>query len=158
MTVAVIAAVARNGTIGRAGGLPWHLSEDLRRFKRLTMGHALVMGRKTHESIGRALPGRRNLVLTRNPAPVLADGAERVDDLAAALDRCRQAGETEVFIIGGGEIYRQALALADRLYLTEIHQEVDGDTWFPADALVGWHEVARENHDGYSFVDYERTA
>ncbi len=156
MTVAVIAALARNRVIGQAGGLPWRIREDLQRFKHLTMGHALVMGRKTHESIGRPLPGRRNLVLTRDSSYQTPAGVVRVSDLAAALEQCQRAGETMTFIIGGGEIYRQALPLADRLYLTRVHRDVVGDTWFPDYDPSEWTETEREDHDGYSFVNYLR--
>ncbi len=156
MIVSLIAAVAQNRTIGQGGRLPWHISADLKRFKRLTTGHAVIMGRKTFESIGFPLPGRRNVVLTRNPAGSLPDTVESVDSLAAAFDRCRQAGETEAFVIGGGEVYREALPLADRLYLTWVHRDVAGDTRFPVYDSQAWQETNREDHDGYSFVDYAR--
>lgn len=149
-TVAIIAAVARNGVIGDQGRIPWHISSDLQRFKRLTWGHPIIMGRKTYESIGRPLPGRRNLVLTRRPA---VPGVECFSDLAAALETC-PAGL--VFIIGGAELYRAALPVADILYLTHVHREVTGDTRFPDFESRDWREVAREDHADVSFVDYHR--
>jgi dihydrofolate reductase len=125
----LIVARARNGVIGRAGALPWRLPEDLAFFKRTTMGHPILMGRKTWDSIGRPLPGRRSLVITRDPALRLA-GAETFTSLAAALQAC--AGEPEVFVIGGAEIYAQALEVAQRAWITQIDADVDGDAAFPA--------------------------
>jgi dihydrofolate reductase len=128
MRVSIVAAISENGVIGRDGGLPWRISSDLRRFKQLTMGHHLVMGRKTFQSIGRTLPGRTTLVLTRN-GEFQAPGVIVACDLDEALDYCR--GDGEVFIVGGAEVYRQALPRAQRLYLTEVHARVDGDAFFP---------------------------
>ena len=161
MTVALIAAVARGGVIGRDGGLPWHLVEDLTRFKSLTTGHAVVMGRKTWDSLPerfRPLPGRRNIVVTRDP-DWQADGAERAGSLDDAL--ARGAEETRVFVIGGAQIYRQALALADELLLTEIDRTVEGDAFFPEFGRADFDERSREPHvaeDGtrFAFVDYRR--
>lgn len=153
--VVLIAAVADNGVIGRNGGLPWHLPADLRRFKALTTGHALVMGRRTFESIGRALPGRSTIVVSRStdwdPGPDVAV----VHDLDDAVARGRGLG-TDVYVAGGAEVYRQALPVADRLAITEVHDEPDGDTRFPPVDWSRWVEVFRSDHDGYSFVDYER--
>src|SRR5262245_17378178 len=118
MKLVLIAAVAENGTIGDAGKIPWHISNDLKRFKRLTLGHPIIMGRKTYESIGKPLPGRRNLVLTRRSA--LA-GTECFPTLDAALKAC---GDETVFVIGGAEIYRLALPLAHALLLTHVHRQV----------------------------------
>lgn len=150
MKVVLIAALAENGVIGAAGKIPWHISDDLKRFKRLTLGHPIIMGRKTYDSLGKPLPGRRNLVLTRGPA---IPGVECFAGLDAALATC----QTETaFIIGGAEIYRQALPLADTLLLTHVHRQVAGDTRFPDFDRSQWHEVAREDYPDYSFVEYQR--
>ena len=131
--------MAENGVIGRGGQLPWHLSADLQRFKRLTMGHTIVMGRKTWESIGRPLPGRRMVVITRQSG-YRVEGVEVVGSLDEALALARAAGDDEAFIIGGAEIYRLALPRADRLYMTLVLAEVEGDTKFPD---VDWETWAR---------------
>ncbi|MDN2566155.1 dihydrofolate reductase [Aquibium sp. A9E412] len=147
MDVALVVAMTENGVIGRAGGLPWgRLSSDLRRFKAQTMGKPVVMGRKTWESIGRPLPGRLNIVVTRSPG-YAADGAAVVPSLAAALERARaEAGpQGEVCVIGGGEIYRQAMAQATRLYVTHVLADLDGDTRFPAIDPDVWKPVAGES-------------
>ena len=153
MKLALIAAIARNRGIGRRGSLPWHISEDLKRFKRLTTGHAVLMGRRTYESIGRPLPHRRNIVLTSRPIP----GVETHATVEMALAAVQ--GEERVFVIGGGQLYAALLEKADELYLTLVHQEVEADTFFPPyeHLLAGtFHEVAREQHDGFTFVDYVR--
>lgn len=153
MILALIAAVARNRAIGIAGKLPWHIREDLQRFKRLTTGHAVLMGRKTWESIGRPLPDRRNVVVTRGTIA----GVETYPSVDAALTAL--AGEDVVFVIGGGELYRHLLPSADRLHLTIVDREVEADTFFPAyEHLLGsrYTLVAREDHEGYRFEDYER--
>ena len=157
MKVVLIAAVARNGAIGRDNALLVHLSEDLKRFKRLTLGHPIVMGRKTYDSIGRPLPGRRNVVITRNTA-WRADGVEVVHSLGQALALLADA--PQVFVLGGGEIFRDAWPHADVLELTELHRDYEGHAFFPADR-GGFVETAREPHrapDGlaYDFVTYER--
>ncbi len=154
MTLSIIVAVAQNGAIGCHNELLWHISEDLKRFKRLTMGCPIIMGRKTYESIGRPLPGRRNVVITRN-ADYRAEGIEVVYSLEEAL-RSVSNVEGEVFVIGGGEIYLQALPLAQKLYLTKVEQNPEGDTFFPEINEVQWQEVAREEFEGYSFIDYDR--
>ena len=148
MKVVIIAAIAANGIIGAAGKIPWHISDDLKRFKRLTLGHPIIMGRKTYDSLGKPLPGRRNLVLTRG-APIA--GVECFSSLDAALKTCR---DETVFIIGGAEIYRQALPVANALFITHVHRQVTGDTRFPEFDRQRWREVAREDHPDYSFVDY----
>lgn len=159
-----MAAVARGGVIGRDDDLPWHVPEDARRFRALTMGHPVVMGRRTWDSLPdrfRPLPGRRNVVVTRNPTWEAA-GAERagsLDDAFALLE----GAAPQVFVIGGGELYAEALPLADELLLTEIDLEVDGDTFFPAFDRDAFREVARERHtaaDGtaFSFVTYRRSS
>ncbi|MDR1582807.1 MAG: dihydrofolate reductase [Prevotellaceae bacterium] len=159
MTLSIIAAVAQNRAIGRNNQLLWHISEDLRYFKQLTSGHTVIMGRKTFESIGKPLPNRHNTVISRTLAP--ADGISVAKDLNAALAQC--LNETEVFIIGGGSIYREALPLAHRLYLTEVHADCDGDTFFPEINRNDWKEISRQDfpHGAtfpypFSFVVYER--
>ncbi|QAZ41044.1 diacylglycerol kinase [Methylibium sp. Pch-M] len=162
MELWLIAAVARDGAIGRAGTMPWHLPQDLAHFKRTTLGCPVVMGRKTWESLPprfRPLPGRRNVVVTRNAA-WQADGAEAAPSLDAALKRLREA--ERVFVIGGGELYAQALPRADGLVLTEVDTDVpDADTHFPFWDRGAFTEATRESHaDGapwpYHFVRYER--
>jgi dihydrofolate reductase len=128
MIVSIIAAMAENRVIGRNGAIPWDLPDDRRRFRSLTMGHPVIMGRRTFEAIGHPLPGRRNIVLTRQ-AHYRAEGCDVAHDLRSALEACE--GSTEVFIIGGAEIYRQALPFAGRIYLTIVHAEISGDAFFP---------------------------
>jgi dihydrofolate reductase len=144
LRLTIVAALADNGVIGRAGALPWHLPDDLRRFKSLTMGRPILMGRRTFESIGRALPGRRNLVLTRGTNPLPA-GVEPVASLAAALEKC--AAVDELCVIGGADVYRQTLAQADRLELTRVHVTLPGDVSFPDFDRASWRELARVEHD-----------
>jgi dihydrofolate reductase len=160
--LAVIAAVAENGVIGRENALPWRLPEDLRHFRRVTMGKPVIMGRKTWDSIGRPLPGRTNIVITRNPA-FAAGGAEVVASLDAALalaGRIAAAdGAEEVVVIGGAQLYRVSIPRADRLYITEVHASVEGDARLPDIDWSQWREASREDHSGspgYSFVRYER--
>ena len=153
----LVAAVAANGVIGRHGQLPWHLPEDLRYFKRLTLGHPIIMGRRTWESLGRPLPGRENIVVTRT-AGYEAPGAAIASSLDAALALC--AGEPVVFVIGGQRLFAEALPIAAGLVLTEIHRDYEGDTWFPAYERSQWRETQREPHmaaDGtkFDFVLYE---
>jgi len=160
MRVSLIVAMDRNGVIGAGGRLPWRLPADLKRFKAITMGKPIVMGRKTHESIGRPLPGRENIVVTRDP-DFRAPGCTVVHSVEAALDHCR--GAEEVMIMGGAELYRQLLPRADRIYLTHVQAEVPGDTRFPDWQRGEWKEVSREDHpaDGqnehpYGFVILDR--
>lgn len=142
--VAFVVAVARNGVIGRAGGLPWYISADLKRFKAITMGKPLIMGRKTWESLPKKpLPGRPHIVITRQKNYV-AEGATVVSDLPSALAAAGQV--EEVCVIGGGEIFAMFLPQTDRIYLTEVDVEVDGDTFFTPLDPVQWHESAREFH------------
>jgi dihydrofolate reductase len=151
--LALIAAIARNRVIGRGGTLPWHLPDDLKRFKRLTTGHAVLMGRATYDSIGGPLPNRRNVVLTSRPV----DGVECYPSLEGALTAL--AALDRVFVIGGGMLYARLLEQADELYLTLLHQEVEGDTFFPPYAhLIGprFRETAREEHPDFTFVDLVR--
>lgn len=139
--IALVAAVAENGVIGREGTMPWHLPADLAHFKRITMGKPIVMGRRTFEAIGRALPGRRNIVVSRN-ADFKAPGIERAANLEAAL--ALTGDVEEVMVIGGGELYRAALPLAHRIHLTRIQAKIEGDTSFPDFDTSEWHETARE--------------
>jgi dihydrofolate reductase len=143
LRVTIIAALAENGVIGRAGGLPWHLPDDLKRFKTLTMGRPLLMGRKTFESIGRPLPGRRNLVLTRGTKELPA-GVEGVATLALAMEKC--AADSELCVIGGAEVYRQTLPLAERLELTLVRATIDGDVMYPDIDMKNWRELSRTEH------------
>jgi len=155
---ALVAALARNRVIGVGSHLPWRLPEDLARFKRLTMGAPVIMGRKTRESIGRPLPGRRNIVVTRERAATW-EGCVVAHSLDEALALADDA--PEAFVIGGAELYAQALPRAARLYLTLIDADYAGDAWFPEFDAAAWREVARESGVsadglGYAFVDYER--
>jgi dihydrofolate reductase len=166
MRVSIIAAVAENGVIGRGGKLPWHLSDDLRRFKRLTMGHTIVMGRRTWESIGRPLPGRRTIAVSRQPEyRVDVEGVDVAASLDDALRIAETAGDDEVFIIGGAELYREALAQVNRIYLTRVHAFIDGDTYFPDVDWQKWRRVESEQRDSdarndyrYTFEVYERAS
>lgn len=158
--ISIIVAVAENGVIGSGNRMPWHISEDLRRFKAITTGHPVVMGRKTFESLGRPLPNRTNVVITRNPDYVAA-GAEVAGSLEDAL--AMFPGGEEVFVIGGGEIYRQAMSIADRLYITRIGMAFDGDTYFPAIDPLRWRETWHEAHPcgekfphPFQFVNYQK--
>lgn len=153
MRVVIVAAIARNGVIGVDNGLPWRIPDDLARFKRLTMGNTLVMGRATFESIGHALPGRVNIVLTRRRS-WQHEGVEVADSLEKALQMVPEG--QDAFIVGGAEVYRAALPEADRLELTEVDAEPDGDTFFPRVDWSVWEEIWREPHDGFEFVTYER--
>jgi dihydrofolate reductase len=160
--ISLVAAVARGGVIGRAGGLPWRIPEDMRRFRELTLGHPVVMGRKTWDSLPerfRPLPGRRNIVVTRN-ASWEADHAERAGSLEEALRLVD--GAERVFVIGGGQLYTAALTLADEFLVTEIDLEVEGDTRFPAWNRGEFDETSREEHVSdvgvpFAFVTYMRT-
>ena len=161
LDVALVAALDRNFAIGRDNALPWHLPDDLKRFKALTLGHPLLMGRKTAESLGRALPGRRNLVLTRSGKVPFA-GMEAVGSIDIAFDAARDAGASRLCVIGGGEVYAGCLARATRLFLTHVDTEVDGaDAFFPRFDPMAWTVVPREAHPAdarhafaFEFVDY----
>lgn len=141
MKVSMIVAASANNVIGASGSLPWRLSEDLRRFKEITMGKPMIMGRLTFESIGKALPGRRSIVLTRDAA-YQAEGCEVVTTPDAAFEQAADADE--VMIIGGGNVYEQMLPMTDRIYLTRIHAEIDGDTFFPEINEDDWRIVSSE--------------
>lgn len=143
MMLSLVVAASSNNVIGRDGGLPWHLPDDLRQFKRLTTGKAVIMGRSTYESIGRPLPDRRNIVMTRN-TDYVADGCDVVSSVSEAMDAVE--GAEEVMIIGGGQVYRDFLPLADRIYLTRVQAEVEGDTYFPEIDEAAWRLVSSEHH------------
>ena len=158
-TLSLIAAMAKNRVIGRNNALPWHLPEDLKYFKATTLGKPILMGRKTFDSIGKPLPGRTSVVLTRNPQWSF-DGClvvSSVDDALAKL-----ADREEVLVIGGAELYQQTLPHADRLYLTEIDADFEGDAWFPEFDLSQWQQISRQPHPdngrgfGFDFVVYQR--
>ena len=151
--ITLIAAVARNDVIGQGGRMPWHLPDELAHFKATTMGHPLVMGRRTFESIGRALPGRRTIVVTRDPT-WHHPGVESAHSFAEAVALAGPADE--VFVAGGAQIYAEAMPFAHRLLVTEVDAEPEGDTFFPAWERADWHEELREQHDGWSRVVYER--
>jgi dihydrofolate reductase len=157
MSIAVVAALARNGAIGYRQQLPWRLPADLRRFKALTMGHTLIMGRATFDSIGRPLPGRRTIVVTRQRGWG-APGAEVAHSIDEALER---AGSETVFVAGGGDIYRQTVDRAERLYLTLIDRDVEGDTFFPAFDRAAFRVIEREDHSAeplpFEFLTLERS-
>lgn len=154
--ISLIAAVADNNCIGKNNQLPWYLPEDLKHFRKLTTGKVVVMGRKTWESIPaerKPLPQRVNVVITRQENfPVPAE-VEVYGELNAALSAHRN---DDVWIIGGAELYRQTLPLADRLFITRVHQAVDGDVFFPSIDMNIWKETEREDHDGFSFVTYQK--
>ena len=161
MLISLIAAVAQNGVIGREGGLPWRLPEDLKFFKATTLGKPIIMGRKTFDSIGKPLPGRRNIVLTRDPH-WRAPGIDVAHDLDGALRIARDSGADEAMIIGGADIYEMALPIARRIYLTRILREFDGDAQFPFIDPLEWTETARIEKAAadvpfdYCFVTLER--
>ena len=163
MKLSLIAALDRNRAIGRDNDLPWRLPDDLKRFKALTLGKPLLMGRKTAQSLGRALPGRRNLVLTRSGA-VPFDGMQAVSSVDEAVRLAEEDGATELCVIGGGEVYALCLSQATHLHLTYVDTTVDtADAFFPAFDDSAWHVEARERHDvdakhglAFEFVDYAR--
>jgi dihydrofolate reductase len=161
MTLSIIAAISDNGVIGRNGDLPWRQSADLKRLKALTMGHHMIMGRKTFETLEKVLPGRTIVVVTRQPdfAP---EGVVVVRSIPEAVERV--AGDPEPFIAGGAEIYQQSLHIADRMYLTRVHADLEGDTFFPEfDDVAEWKlidaehfEADEKNQYPYTFLTYER--
>lgn len=158
--VSLIAAVSENGVIGSGGKLPWRLPDELARFKRITNGHAVIMGRRTWESLGRALPGRLNIVISRRP-DFEAPGAVACRSLQEALRRA--ADDEEVFVIGGAALFAEAYPIAERFYLTKVHGEVPGDTFFPPWQPEDWIEVSREEHPkderhpyAFTFLQYRR--
>jgi dihydrofolate reductase len=153
-TLTIIVARARNGVIGRDNQLPWHLPEDLGFFKRTTMGAPIIMGRKTHESIGRPLPGRRNIVVTRDRARQF-QGCEMAASIGEALTLAAKDGAQEAFLIGGTQLYAEGIGFADKLVITEIDADVEGDATFPAPDPREWEAVSRDAHHAEAF-DYER--
>ncbi|HDP54948.1 MAG TPA: dihydrofolate reductase [Bacteroidetes bacterium] len=160
MNISIIVAIAENGVIGNNNQLIWHIPGDLKRFKALTMGHHIVMGRKTWESIGRPLPGRKSIIVSRNRS-FRVEGAEVVHSLNDAIKTA--SGDDEIFIIGGGELYRQALPIANRLYLTKVHKCFEGDVSFPEINMADWTEMYSEKGkptetDGleYTYFNLER--
>lgn len=164
MRLSIIAALSTNNVIGRANGIPWRQSTDLKRLKAMTMGHHLIMGRKTFDSLeGRPLPGRTIVVVTRN-ADLAAEGAIVVPTIEEAIEVARLAGDEEPFLAGGAQIYEQAMHRGDRMYLTRIHAEIEGDAFFPEfDDVNEWHlvdsehcEADEKNEYPYSFLTYDR--
>lgn len=164
MITSIIVAKAENQAIGVNNDLPWYLPADLKHFKKLTSGHHIMMGRKTYESIGRPLPNRVSVIISRNP-DYKAEGCYVVNSLEAAISFAKQAGETEAFLIGGGQLYQLALAqnLANKIYLTEVETTVEGDAFFPELSPNDWKETDRVKHQAdeknpfaYSFVELMR--
>lgn len=156
--ISAIVAVAKNGVIGKAGSLPWYIPADLARFKEITMGHPIIMGRKTFESIGRALPGRYNIVITHDEG-YRAEGCRVVGSLKEAVEKAKKSeGSEEIFIIGGEQIYKEAMPLLDRIYLTKVEATVDGDKFFKFDPSE-WKQVSTEKHpaDKKNQYDFEFT-
>lgn len=168
ITLSLVAAVAENGVIGQDGRLPWRLRSDLKYFRRVTMNRPVIMGRKTWPSVGRPLPGRTTIVVTRQrdfalPGVLVAPGLQEA--LAAARGDALRRGATDIAVIGGTEIFRQTLPMADRLLLTWVHANPPGDTYFPQIDATLWREVARvpqppgpDDDHAFTFVDYERAA
>lgn len=165
MRLSIIAALSSNNVIGRDNDLPWRLSTDLKRLKALTMGHHMIMGRRTWDSVGRPLPGRRIVVVTRDPG-FAAEGVEVVHSVEEGIRIAEEAGDPEPFIAGGAEIFNQSMHRADRMYLTRVHAEVEGDTFFPDfDDVSEWHLVDAEHFEAdekndypFSFLTYDRAA
>ena len=162
MIKSIIVAKTLNHVIGQDNQLPWYLPKDLQYFRHITMGHHMIMGRKTFTSIKKSLPGRKLIIVTRN-ASYQADGCDIAQNTTMALAIAQQAGETEVFIAGGATIYRATLALADKIYLTEIKTQLEGDTFFPIISTQAWEEVKRTHHPmdarhpySYDFVELVR--
>lgn len=163
MKISLIVAMAKNRVIGDQGGMPWHLSADLKKFRKITTGFPIVMGRKTYQSIGNPLPNRTNIIISRD-SDYAPDGCLVFNDLNTALTHACQLAH-EVFIIGGSTLYEALLPVANTLYITQIHSEFTGDTWFPEFDNNEWQEVAREDIDddasvdfGYSFLQLVRIA
>lgn len=154
--VVLVAAVAENGVIGAAGGIPWHLPEDFAHFKRTTLGHTLLMGRATYDSIGRPLPGRTTVVLTRD-TDWSADGVLVAHDLDAAM-ALTDGLDGDLMVAGGAQVYAAALPHADEQVISEVHQSPDGDTRYPAYDREAWEETSREPHEGFDVVRRVRRA
>ena len=163
MIISHIVAMSENRIIGRQGGMPWHIPEDFKFFKQTTMGHAMIMGRKTWESIGRPLPGRLSIVISHSDSLLLPEGVLRFRSVADAIEYCktmRSKWGDECFIVGGGEIYRQTLHLTNRIYLTIIHKVIDGDTFYPELPLKEFKQIKSEAHLSaplpFTFTTWER--
>lgn len=161
--ISLIAAMGNNRVIGLNNDMPWHLPKDLAHFKKITTGHTIVMGRKTYESIGRPLPNRKNIILTRQASLRFPEEVMTVSSLETVLKWNEENPEEEIFIIGGGNLYKQALPYADRLYITEINEDFDGDTFFPAFDKLEWDVVDEtigerdiNNPYDFKFITYER--
>ena len=152
--ISLIVAASENNVIGVRGDLPWHLSDDLKRFKKLTMGKPIVMGRKTYESIGRPLPGRQNIIISRQDG-FEADGCTVVDSPETAIEAAGDA--EEIMIIGGGHVYEEFLPDADRIYLTRVHTEIDGDVFLPELSEESWHETSSETRSADDNNDFDIT-
>lgn len=158
MSISIVAAVAKNRVIGKENALPWYLPEDLKRFRHLTTGKTVLMGRKTFESImrklGKPLPNRKNVVVTGNLGYQVPEGVVVYNDLQKAISDLKNE---ELMIIGGGQIYKQTIDKADILYITHVDQEIDGDVYFPKIDLSKWQKVEEEKHEGFSFVIYQNS-
>jgi dihydrofolate reductase len=159
MIVSIVVAISENHAIGKDNKLLWYLPNDLKHFKEITSGHTVIMGRKTYESVGKPLPNRHNIIITRQAITI--EGCEVVNSIEAALALCKT--EPEVFIVGGAEIYKQAMHLTDRIYLTIVHKEFEGDSFFPEINKQDWRQTAREDHEPdlknslpYSFITYQK--
>lgn len=165
MKLSILAALSSNGVIGRDNDIPWRQSNDLKRLKTMTLGHHVIMGRRTFDSVGKALPGRTNIIITRQH-DLQIPNATVVHSLEDAVRIAARAGETEAFVLGGAEIYAQANHRADRMYLTRVHADIEGDTYFPEfDDVSEWHLTDAEHFDAdeqnqypYSFLTYDRAA
>lgn len=162
MIISMIVAVAENNVIGKDNGMLWKLPADLKYFKTITMGHHILMGRKTYEAMGGSLPGRTNVIITRQENYAVKD-ANVVNSLEAAIKFAEQNGETEAMILGGGTIYEQAISMANRIYLTRVHGTFEGDTLFPELDETTWIETKQDKHEAddknplnYTFLEYER--
>jgi dihydrofolate reductase len=159
MIISIVVAISENHVIGKDNKLLWHLPNDLKHFKEITTGHTIIMGRKTYDSVGKPLPNRRNIIITRQNITI--PGCEVVNSIEAALALC--ADENEVFIVGGAEIYRQSIKLTNRIYLTVVHKDFEGDSFFPEINKDEWKEVLHEDHEPdhknplpYSFITLKR--
>ncbi|MBN3581758.1 dihydrofolate reductase [Algoriphagus aestuarii] len=163
MRILLIAAVAKNGVIGKENDLVWRIPTDFKRFKALTSGNYILMGRKTFESLGKPLPNRTHLVITRNPNYKVPEGHHVFESVEDAFIYCNKIAVEKLYVIGGGEIYRQTISIADELVITEVDATPEGDTYFPKIDSTDWKEVSRESHPAdeknqfpFSFVDYVR--
>lgn len=161
MKVSIVVAISENYAIGKDNKLLWHLPNDLKHFKEITSGHTVIMGRKTYDSVGKPLPNRRNIIITRQEITI--NGCEVVNSIEAALSLCKD--EAEVFIVGGAGIYKQSMKLTDRIYLTIVHQKFEADTYFPEISKADWIEISHEDHQpdqknnlSYSFITFERSS